>query len=130
MRKGPILAIDFDNTIAYSPEYPKISGIVPDVDKALFSLKDMGCFFILWTCRTGKNLSHAIDWVEKNLFPFDAYNENLPKSIYSPMPKIYADFYIDDRNIGAERGTVKHYWDMVIKDVYFWIDQRKWMEEG
>lgn len=57
---------------------------------------------ILWTCRVDDMLQKAIEWCKEKELIFDAVNENLPEIIEnfgSDTRKIFANEYIDDRNI-------------------------------
>lgn len=115
----PILAVDFDGTI-------KKSGELNDYDselsfcckEALTGLKNKGCKLILWTCRDGDLLEKAKEYLEKHgiLHLFDAFNENTQEA-FTTSNKIYADYYIDDLNMGGFPGWEKVY-DTVIRDPY------------
>ncbi|MEG1778358.1 MAG: hypothetical protein RR209_05200, partial [Angelakisella sp.] len=68
-------------------------------------LKQMGHTLILWTCRTGKHLDEAVAWCEKHGIQFDYINEQCDKALEwftTDSRKIYADYYIDDKNILLE----------------------------
>lgn len=57
---------------------------------------------ILWTCRVEDMLQKAVEWCKERNLVFDAVNENLPEIIEnfgSDTRKIFANEYIDDRNI-------------------------------
>lgn len=61
-----------------------------------------GAKLILWTCRCGADLSAALEWCTERGLIFDAVNENLPEhtaKYNNDCRKVYADRYIDDRNI-------------------------------
>lgn len=63
--------------------------------------KQAGAKIVLWTCRVGDKLAHAIHWCDIHDLKFDAVNENLPeviKEMGGDTRKIFADEYIDDRN--------------------------------
>ena len=103
-----VLAIDFDGTIteeAYCAKFPTIrSGCV----ETLKEFKNAGFKLILWTCRTGDSLESAkfILQHEGILDLFDAINEQLPeiREKYEPIvaKKVWADYYIDDKNLETD----------------------------
>lgn len=96
-----IIAVDFDGTIV-EHMYPIIG---KEKLNAIFFLKRIKfeypeTQYILWTCREGKELQEAVNWCKHRGVEFDAVNTNivdfdgkLAKS------KIYADIYIDDKNL-------------------------------
>lgn len=54
---------------------------------------------ILYTVRDGKYLQDAVDWFRYN--HIDLYSVNYNPEPVSSSPKLYCDYYIDDRNIGT-----------------------------
>lgn len=96
-----IYAIDFDNTLAVT-RFPEI--IRPNKKMIAFTkeVKAQGHKIILWTSRAGEDLENAVAWCHEQGIQFDAVNEPLPEQIKrwgNDTRKIYADFYIDDRNM-------------------------------
>jgi hypothetical protein len=56
----------------------------------------------LWTSRAGADLENAVEWCRLQGLVFDAVNEPLPEQIKrwgNDTRKIYADYYIDDKNM-------------------------------
>jgi len=102
-----IIAIDFDGTIV-NHEFPMIGKLKPNAKMVLKLLDKGGHFIIIWTCRTSQNISgggeptifHVRDFLTENDIPFGTINNNCPEMPFQPSPKVYADVYIDDRNIG------------------------------
>jgi len=93
-----IIAIDFDGTIVKN-KYPFIEN--PDMGLINFIKQNRDRYtFVLWTCRHGKQLKYAVDWLAEQGIEFDLVNENAPWNIdeYGDSRKIFADYYIDDRN--------------------------------
>jgi len=112
-----IIAIDFDNTIAFT-HYPKIIEAVPGAIKTINELSPYH-ELILWTCREGKDLDMTKRWLLDNytLECFNFINENTKKGIekWKTDPrKIGADLFIDDKAIGWQG------WHQVRK--YFCLD--------
>ncbi len=98
-----ILAIDFDNTICRG-KFPEIAGEMPDAKKYINKLKEDGHYIIINTCRTGKDLLKAINWLLQHNIAFDRVNDNNPDNIErygNNSRKIYAHMYIDDKNVGG-----------------------------
>lgn len=96
-----IIAIDFDGTIV-DHEYPAIGKQKEGVVNAIRDFKARGHKIIIWTCRyLPEDLKEMKEYLYRNGIPFDKVNENIEGIGFNPHPKIYADIYIDDRNIGG-----------------------------
>ena len=66
------------------------------------TVKAQGHKIILWTSRAGADLENAVEWCRLQGLVFDAVNEPLPEQIKrwgNDTRKIYADYYIDDKNM-------------------------------
>lgn len=101
-----IIAVDFDGTIARS-EFPVIKGEMPYAGEVLRRLYTSGHYIILWTCRCGKQLLDAINWLLEHQIPFDRINDHNPENmrLYGEGGnKVYAHCYVDDKNIGGFPG--------------------------
>jgi hydroxymethylpyrimidine pyrophosphatase-like HAD family hydrolase len=96
-----IIAVGFDGTIV-KHKYPMIGEEVPNAIDTLRLLKKRGHQLILWTYRTGELLEEAVEFCRDNGLEFYAVNQNFPEECFdeSVSRKIYADIYIDDRNVG------------------------------
>jgi hypothetical protein len=96
-----IIAVDFDGTIVQS-SFPDIGMEIPGALVTLTDFQSSGHQIILWTCRSKRHLADAVQWLADRDFIQDAVNQqfNLP-GMYGlgKNCKIYADIYIDDRNI-------------------------------
>jgi len=101
-----IYAVDFDGTIV-EHKYPLIGDELPLALKTLSELQERGDKVIIWTCRSGDKLLYMMDWFNKHNFKPDAVNSNYSAKYWDATPKIYADLYIDDRNIGGFIGWSK-----------------------
>lgn len=95
-----IIAVDFDGTIV-KHKYPSIGKEIPFAIETLKLFQEKGHQLILWTYRSGKELDEAILFCEKRGLTFHAINSNFDDEEFdnSYSRKIYADVYIDDRNI-------------------------------
>lgn len=91
-----IIAVDYDDTL----EIKKTMNTA--LINTLKSKQQNGDIIILWTCRQGKRLIEALTNLKKVGFAPNLVNENVPWMIksfgYNPR-KIYADIYIDDKNL-------------------------------
>lgn len=97
-----IIAVDFDGTI-HGGKYPRIGYLLPGVKKTISSLRKRGHYIIIWTCRAGPDLLDAINWLLEKGIEFDRINDNHPSNIAlygGNTRKIYADTYIDDKQVG------------------------------
>lgn len=97
-----IIAVDFDGTIV-EHRYPNIGKKRPFAFETLKAFQKKGYQVILWTYRSGKRLEEAVEFCRKNGVEFYAVNKNYPEETWfeNDSPKIKADYYIDDRNIGG-----------------------------
>ncbi len=95
-----IIAIDFDGTIV-EHRYPDIGKEIPNALRILKKLKEDGHILILWTYRSGEELKQAVKYCKKNGLVFHSINSNLNEDEmdFPCSRKIYADLYIDDRNL-------------------------------
>ena len=95
-----VYAVDFDGTLCVDA-YPGIGPPRFDIINFVKNRRSCGDKVILWTCRSGRELGHAVEWCVAHGLSFDAVNDNLPENIAlhnNNSRKISADFYIDDRN--------------------------------
>mgnify|MGYP000847459025 CR=1 FL=1 len=97
-----IIAVDFDGTIVQH-KYPKIGKEIPYAIKTLKLLVQKGHKLILWTYRSGKELHEAVQYCEERGLVFHAVNNDFDGEEFDNTysRKIYADIYIDDRNISG-----------------------------
>ena len=97
-KRNMIVAVDFDGTIV-EHRYPSIGDLIPGSIDYLKKLKDAGIKLVLWTCRAEEDLNQAVEFCRSHGIEFDAVNKDISNIGLSGAisPKIYADFYIDDR---------------------------------
>ena len=119
-RKTTVVAVDFDDTIAYT-HYPTIIKPLPHAMDVLRVLMNHPyTILILWTCREGEYLQQALDFCELYGIKFDYVNENCKERIEyygNNSRKIGADLYIDDK---SAQSNVKK----------LWCDWWNWMKEN
>lgn len=91
-----IIGIDFDGTCV-TDLFPYVG----DNIGAASVLRELGerNLLILYTVRDGKYLQDAVDWFKYN--HINLYSVNYNPEPVSSSPKLYCDYYIDDRNIGT-----------------------------
>ena len=93
---GMVVAVDFDGTITKDNKFPEHIGVVRDGCKEAIEYIRQKNKVVLWTCRSGKYLDEAIEFLKANGIEVDGVNTD----IYSKTDrKIMADIYIDDKNI-------------------------------
>jgi len=90
-----IIGIDFDGTCV-TDLFPYVGDNI-GAASVLRKLADKN-LLILYTVRDGKYLQDAVDWFKYNHINLYSVNYN-PEPVSSP--KLYCDYYIDDRNIGT-----------------------------
>lgn len=98
-----IIAIDFDGTVHWG-EYPQIGIVVKGAVENIMKLRQDGHYIIIWTCRQGDLLTEAVNWLLEKGIPFNRINDNHPENKLKyggDTRKIYADLYVDDRQIGG-----------------------------
>ena len=100
-----IIAVDFDGVLCKDafPDIGPANEYVIDVVKGLIN---DGHEVVLWTTRNGEELNAAVSWCEDRELRFCNVNGPAPsnakeyENVYPTQSrKIYADYYIDDRNI-------------------------------
>lgn len=101
-----IIAVDFDGTLV-EDDFPSIGTVNQSVLDRVRLLQSLGCYFILWSCRSGQILLDAVFWCINNGIVPDKINDHSDycKEIYhsdiTKNPKIFADEYLDDRVVNV-----------------------------
>ncbi|WP_353779824.1 BT0820 family HAD-type phosphatase [Winogradskyella sp. 3972H.M.0a.05] len=113
-----IIAVDFDGTIV-EDAYPKIGKPRIFAFETLKRLEEDGHRLILWTYRCDVRLQEAVDFCRDNGIEFYAVNHSFPEEQFdnSKSRKIYADLFIDDRNLGGVLGWGEIYQKISNKDL-------------
>ena len=97
-----IFAIDFDGTLTTGHYYPHVGELNRELVSKAIQVRKNGHKLILWTCRGGMELAEAVEACQQVGLEFDAVNENLnPSEKFNPR-KVFAHFYIDDRNASID----------------------------
>lgn len=121
--KGATIVIDFDGTMV-THAYPEIgmdAGAIP----VLKELQANGAHLILTTMRHGKLLDDAVKWFTERKIKLYAINENPAQASWTTSPKVYADLYIDDCNLGCPVKFIPG----VVKPVADWVGIRRLLVE-
>lgn len=109
-----IIAVDFDGVLNATP-YPKVGVVVSGAVAGMKELHNAGHTLIIWTCREGQGQTRAINWLLERGIPFDGINCNTRENIKrhsNDSRKVYADLFLDDRQVGGFPG-----WQKVIEFV-------------
>ncbi len=109
-----VIAVDFDGTIV-EHKFPQIGRIQLFAFETLKQLQKQGHTLILWSYRSGKDLDAAVEFCRNHGVEFYAANKNFPEEVFEEQTvsrKIYADVYIDDRNVGGFLGWSK-IWELL-----------------
>ena len=96
-----IYAVDFDGTLSLTDHNLVILKPNAPLIRNMINQQRQGNKVILWTCRCGKALDDAVNWCKDQGLIFDAVNDNVPEMIEKfgeNSRKIFADYYIDDKN--------------------------------
>lgn len=97
MISGKIVAVDFDGTITKNSSYPIIGQLREHCKETIDFIRKKN-IVVLWTCRCGKFLNEAINFLDENNIAVDFVN-CINSSNRDKSRKLNADIYIDDRNI-------------------------------
>lgn len=98
-------AVDFDGTLNFAGSYPELGEPNRELIQFLKERRQEGDKVILWTCREGSLLKSAVKFCKNYGLEFDAVNDNLRENTEyfgSNSRKVFADYYIDDRNRGVK----------------------------
>lgn len=90
-----IIAVDFDKTLSLGTHYPYIGEPNTELVSILNQLQALNHTIVLWTCREGKELNEAVQWLKDQGLTPDYVNCNVPWLGFD-CRKIVADWYIDD----------------------------------
>lgn len=103
-----ILAFDFDGTMTTNPDISdEPLQLQEDCADVLRTMWEDGIRLLLWTCRTGPALDHALDFLRQEglLHLFEKINEHVDEveEKYAPhvSRKLGFDVCFDDKNLGC-----------------------------
>lgn len=94
-----IIGVDYDGVLAVD-SFPNLEDVRLNMNliNNLISEQKKGTKIVLWSCRTGDALQHAVESCKEVGLIFDAVNDNIPELISAGLNprKIYCNEYIDD----------------------------------
>lgn len=96
-----VYAVDFDGTLNLG-KYPQQGKPNEELFLFLKERQQSGDKIVLWTCRQGDLLKSAVKYCKLYGLEFDAVNRNTVENIErwgSDCRKVFADHYIDDKNL-------------------------------
>ena len=102
----PVIAVDFDGTLVTN-QYPLLGEPVPYVIEAVKQMREFGWRIILWTCRTGDQLTEAIQFCKNLGLEFDEVNRNIKEVreyFGEDTRKVFANIYLDDKSAQLQVG--------------------------
>lgn len=102
-----IITVDFDGCMC-EDRWPEIGAPIEGTIRRLKEEQAAGSKLILWTCRTGEQLTAALAWSAEQGVTFDAVNDNLPEIAQrsgGDARKIFATEYWDDRAVRVSQKT-------------------------
>lgn len=105
-----VYAVDFDRTLNLTQKYPELGKPNMKLIEMLIECRAAGDKVILWTCREGQLLDDAVEYCRKYGLEFDAINDNIQENKDrwgNNTRKVFADFYIDDRNLIFDGNELK-----------------------
>ena len=94
-----ILAVDFDGTCV-THEYPNVGREI-GANYVLPLLAQRGVKIIIYSMRSGKEMSDAVQWFKNNNIQLFGINENPEQKSWTSSVKPYAHIYIDDAAFGC-----------------------------
>ena len=89
------IALDFDGTVIANGSYPGIGEELDGAIPTLLRIQELGARIFLWTCRGGKELDEAEEYLQTRGILL-----NHPQFLQGAAKPV-ADLYIDDRSLGA-----------------------------
>lgn len=93
------IAIDFDNTITNSDNYPEIGKLRTNARLTINKIIESGHEVIIWSCRDASEIER---YLYEQGVKYTAINENTPHLISkwgNDPRKVGADYFIDDKNL-------------------------------
>lgn len=116
--KNFVIAVDFDDTLVETTEYPYFGQTTEMFHKLLRIQREFpNTRFILYTCREDDELDMAVKFLETNGFRIDAVNADVKSSLKWKKPgrKPFAHIYIDDRAYEASCNFVTEAFDELLE---------------
>lgn len=119
-----VIAIDFDGTMV-KHKYPAVGEELPNAVDTMLELQRLGHKLILFTMRSGKELTDAVNWCKSKGIELYGINENPTQASWTASRKVYAELYIDDAALGC---PLK--WTYERPEVHWMAVRRQLVERG
>ena len=100
--KDNFIGVDFDGTVIGGGDYPHIGKPLPHSIETLKELVQNGYKIIPWTMRWDHHIPQIKDFFKQHGVEIYAVNCHKTQWKWTSSPKLYADYFIDDRNIGTK----------------------------
>ena len=110
--------VDFDDTCVVN-KYPKVGETVIQAPTVLKQIENSGHLIVLYTIRSVDSIQKAMEWFKEYDIELYGVNHNPDQGAWFDSRKVWADYYIDDRNIGTP--MTKQLVDGTYKSVVDWI---------
>lgn len=124
MGRQLIIGVDFDGTVV-THHFPKVGFEVPGAIATIRALQENKHLVFLWTMRGYQDtyprvLEDAKSFFRQKGIELDGINESPVQ--FSTSPKQFANFYIDDSNLGTPLTRHKGYqvvnWELIAKELW------------
>jgi hypothetical protein len=99
-----VLALDLDGTLLKHEKYPRYGTPLDGWKEELDALRQAGVKIAVWTCRNAEEYDTIRKHLAEHDIEIDYINENPHEEQPSTSPKIYADWYVDDRGVPGFNG--------------------------
>jgi hypothetical protein len=96
------ICIDFDGTIV-DHQYPDIGAPAPEALEWMEEFTKAGAKLILFTMRSGEELTQAAQYLRENGISMYGINRNPDQYSWTDSPKAYGHIYIDDAAFGCPK---------------------------
>lgn len=99
-----VLGCDLDGTLLEHETYPRYGKPLDGAREELAALQQAGVKIAVWTCRNADEYDTIREHLADHGIEVDYINEN-PHEAPSTSPKIYCDWYLDDRGVPGFDGN-------------------------
>lgn len=114
-----IFAVDYDGTCTETNAFPELGTLKDGCVQVLNELKEKGHQIVLNTCRDGKYLEEAVNFLRESGVEFDAVNKNCFDNP-SLSTKICANVYLDDAA-----------WPFIMRNFQaWWLIRKQYVEDS
>lgn len=101
--KPKVLGLDLDGTLLTHETYPNFGAPLDGWSGEIDALRQAGVKIAVWTCRNKSEYDAIRKHLLEHGIEIDYINEN-PHEGLSTSPKVYFDWYVDDRSVPGFNG--------------------------